>query len=78
MTQLCAVSDEEIAEAIEERRREARTAFLALHPECIDAEVVTTGYGRDGGHIDVTVQIVPLRKPRMDMLKGIWELLQLS
>jgi quinolinate synthase len=60
---LCCVSDEEIAEAIEERKREARAAFLALHPECIDAEMVTTGYERDGGHIDVTVRIVPLRKP---------------
>ena len=38
---LCAVSDEEIAEAIEERKREARAVFLALHPECIDAEVAS-------------------------------------
>ena len=71
MTQLCCVSDEEIAEAIEKNKREFREGYLAEHPECVDVELVTTGYERDGGYVDVTVQVVPLREPKMYNMKGV-------
>ena len=59
------VPDVAIMDAIEEHARNARLAFLAAHPECIDATVEIVNIKRTPGHCDVDVKLHPKREPIM-------------
>lgn len=60
---LDSVPDTAIMDAIEEHARNARLAFLAVHPECIDATVEIVNFKRTPGHCDVEVKLHPKKEP---------------
>lgn len=59
------VPDTAIMDAIEEHARDARLAFLAAHPECIDATVEIVNVNRTPGHCDMELKIHAKQKPIM-------------
>lgn len=62
---LDSVPDTAIMDAIEEHARNARLAFLAEHPECIDATVEIVKVERTPGYCEVELKLHPKQKPIM-------------
>lgn len=56
---MCAVSDSDIADAVDEQARLVKEAYLAMHPELSDARVDIRDIRRTPGRIDVDVRVIP-------------------